>query len=379
VKVVLFANTDWYLFNFRLPLARALRDAGDDVVLASPPGPYVDRLRAGGWRHVAVDFSRGGMNPLAELATVWKLARLYVRERPGLVHHFTIKCVIYGGLAARAAGIRAVVSSVTGMGHVFVTDSARTRLLRPLVRGLYRLVLPRSEVIFENRDDRAEFGRMGLVDPARGHLVRGTGVDLERFSPAAGEPHPPTAIMMGRLLREKGVREFVEAAAIARRALPGARFRIAGAADPGNPSSIAAAQIEAWRDRGDVDLLGHRDDVVELLHQSDIAVLPSHREGTPQSLLEAAACGLPLVATDVPGCREVVADGSNGRLVPPGDVEALAAAMVELLGDRELRARMGTSSREIAVAQFGVARIVAETRRVHAAALAAAGGEMPAG
>ncbi len=336
MKALLFANTDWYLYNFRLPLAQALRSAGYNVVLLSPQGDYARLLTQEGFRWIGFPLSRG-VNPSSELATLWGLIRLYRRERPDLVHHFTIRCVLYGGIAARCSRARAIVGSVTGLGHLFITDSWRNRLLRRVVSLIYRFVFGRSQIIFENPNDRSEFLRLTLVDEARSHLIRGAGVDTAYFCPSADvrSEKPVTVLMVGRLLREKGVREFVEAAALVRKRLPEAQFLLAGDSDPGNPSSIDPNVIAEWQGRGDVSFLGHRSDIRDLIQAADLAVLPSYREGLPQSLLEAAACGLPLVATDVPGCREVISNGVNGLLVPPLDSELLAEAIIELLIDPE--------------------------------------------
>ena len=370
MKALLFANTDWYLYNFRLPLAKALRSAGYDVVLLSPPGGYAKRLMQEGFRWIGFPFSRG-VNPLSELATLWRLIGLYRRERPGLAHHFTIKCVLYGGIAARCSGTRAIISSVTGLGHVFITHSWLNRLLRPLVSLVYRFVFDRSQIIFQNPDDRSEFLRLALVEEDRSHLIRGSGVDTAHFRPPADarRERPLTVLMVGRLLREKGVREFVEAAAIVRSQLPGVQFLLAGDSDPGNPSSIAPDVVAEWQRKGDVSFLGHRPDIRELIQAADLAVLPSYREGMPRSLLEAAACGLPLVATDVPGCREILSNGINGLLVPPLDSKLLAEAIIELLGDRERREAMGKRSRAIACELFSQDRVVRETMGVYVKAL----------
>jgi len=371
LKALLFANTDWYLYNFRLPLAKALRSGGYDVVLLSPPGDYARLLTREGFRWIGFPLSRKGLNPLSELAALWRLVKLYRVERPDLTHHFTIKCVLYGGIAARCSGTRAMVSSVTGLGHVFITDSWLNRVLRPAVSLVYRFVFSRSQIIFQNPDDRSEFLGLALVEDGRSHLIRGSGVDTEYFRPSADarRERPLTVLMVGRLLREKGVREFVESAAIVRKQLPGVQFLLAGDSDPGNPSSIAQDVVAEWQRRGDVSFLGHRPDIRALLQAADLAVLPSYREGMPRSLLEAAACGLPLIATDVPGCREIVSNGVNGLLVPPLDSKLLAQAIIELLGNRERREAMGQRSRAIACDLFSQDRIVRETMGVYVKAL----------
>jgi glycosyltransferase involved in cell wall biosynthesis len=371
MKAIFFANTDWYLWNFRLALARALQRQGWEVVLVSPPGQYHRRLEAEGFRWVPMQFSRGGVNPFAELRTLMKLVSLYRGERPDVAHHFTVKCVLYGGIAAWAAGTRATVSSMTGLGTLFTTDTLRGRLVKPVAKLMYRFVLRRSTVIFQNPDDRKEFASLGLVDETRCQIIRGSGVDIARFVPPASplNGRDETVLLVGRLLAEKGIREFVEAARIVKARRPSVRFVVAGTADPGNPTSIDARTLDAWRAEGHVEFCGHCENILELLHSCDVAALPSYREGTPRSLLEAAACGLPLVASDVPGCREVVRHGDNGLLVPARDSAALAEAILALLVDSGKRRSMGARSREIAIHDFAQEKVIKATLNAYEVAL----------
>ena len=368
MRIILFANTDWYLYNFRLPLAERLRERGDEVILVSPPGPYGIKLRSLGFTWHEFDFARKGTNPFAELQTLNRLIALYKTIAPDLVHHFTIKCVLYGGMAARRLDIPNV-SAVTGMGHVFTTHTIKNFILRPFISAAYRYALKRSQVIFQNPDDQEAFLSLKLVAGRQAHLIRGSGVNITRFSPTMSRPVTGLNILfVGRLLREKGVAEFVEAASIVRALHPDVHFQIAGEVDAGNPSSFEDSQIQSWASQGNVVFLGQCLEMPVLLGSSAICVLPSYREGTPRSLLEAAACALPLVATDVPGCREICRDGVNGILIPPRDANALAAAIIRLLDDAALRKAMGARSREIAVAEFAEDSVIAKTLQVYAAA-----------
>lgn len=367
MRILLLANTDWYLYNFRLALAKALRARGDEILLLAPPGRYVERLETEGFRWIPIALSRRGVNPAVELATVMRLARLYRRERPDLVHHFTIKCVLYGSLAARLAGVPRVVNAITGRGFVFMDRSWRARMMRFAATNLYRTALRKSQVIFQNPEDRSAFVGAGLVTEGAIHLIRGSGVDIARFTPnIRPSGHNVRVLFASRLLRAKGIGEFVEAARIvAVRAGDAVRFVVAGEPDPGNPDTVRDGELARWRAEGIVEFLGHRDDMPALLAESDIVVLPSYYEGTPRNLIEAAAAGLPLIATDVPGCREVVRHGCNGLLVPPRDASALAAAIVQLAGNRDLRAAMGAEARRIAVAEFSQEKVIAETLGVY--------------
>jgi glycosyltransferase involved in cell wall biosynthesis len=290
--------------------------------------------------------------------------------RPDIAHHFTIKCVIYGGIAAKLSRTR-VVNAVTGLGSLFTTQRHGSLLLLPVVRLLYRLVFRRSHVIFQNPDDREEFRANGLLESTTVHVIRSSGVDTARFHPAQQQPATPpvTVILVARLLREKGIAEFVEAARRLTAAGTSARYLVVGGEDPDQPSAIAQATIDSWKEGGVVEFLGHQEDVLPLLRQSHIACLPSWREGTPRSLIEAMACGLPVVTTDVPGCREVVRNGDNGVLVPARDPAALAEGLRTLINDAELRMKMGTRSRGRAEQEFSETRVIGETLAVYRAVL----------
>lgn len=369
MKILLFANTDWYLYNFRLPLAALLRDKGWQVLFVSPPGPYGDRLRAAGYRWEPLSLTRRSLNPLRELLVLHRLRRIYARERPDLVHHFTIKSVIYGALLARLLGIPCV-NAVTGLGHVFTSQGMRMRALRPLVRGLLRLALggAAARLILQNPDDVVAFQRHRLIAPGSIRLIRGSGVDVARFYPVerAEVTRPLRLLLASRLLWEKGIGVYVEAARRLRAGGLAVEFWLAGAPDRGNPASIDEAQLAAWRAEGVVTLLGQVEDMPTLLAQVDVMVLPTaYGEGVPRSLLEAAACGLPLIATDVPGCREVVREGENGLLIPPRDPVALSEAIAYLAGDADLRRQMGEASRQLAVAEFAQEAVFEQTLAVY--------------
>lgn len=379
-RIVLFANTEWYLYNFRRSLALALKDAGHDVLLLSPPGPYGEKLRALGLRWEPLPgMDRRSLNPLREAALLWHLVRLFRRERPALVHGFTIKCAVYGSLAARLAGAPARVNAVAGLGYTFISDSAKARLLRPLVRVLLRLALAGrgARLVLQNPDDVALFTQAGLVDPAHVRLIEGSGVDCTRFaakpaSAAASAASPWRVLLPARLLWDKGLGEYVHAARRLRAEGRPLHFLLAGEPDPGNPASVPAATVRGWSDAGDIEWLGHVDDMPALLATVDIVALPSYREGLPKGLIEAGACALPLVTTDVPGCREVVAHDVDGLLVPVRDGDALADAIARLQADPALARRLGEAARAKALARFDERSVVARTLAVYAELLPAA-------
>ena len=369
MKIVLFANTDWYLYNFRRSLALALRDAGHDVLLLSPPGEYGERLRELGLRWQPLPMDRRSLNPLREFALLAHLVRLLRREQPALVHGFTIKCAVYGSFAARIARVPAWVNSVAGMGYVFISNDLRARCLRPLVKLLLRLALDgkRTRLILQNPDDVGLFERSGLVDPARIRLIPGSGVDCSRFRPHELTPDGSAlcVLLASRLLWDKGIAEYVEAARRLRSEGRKLRFLIAGDPDPGNPASVPEAVVQGWVDEGAVECLGHVDDMAALLADVQIVALPSYREGLPKTLIEAAACGLALVTTDVPGCREVVTDGVDGLLVPVRDATALTAAIRRLDDDRPMCRRLGSAARAKALSQFDERIVIGRTLEVY--------------
>jgi glycosyltransferase involved in cell wall biosynthesis len=363
-KIVLFANTDWYLYNFRLSLAKELRAHGHEVILLSAPGPFEPLLQQSGFRWVPFPLSRQGINPFYELRTLWQLIRLYHQIDPDIVHHFTIKPVLYGSIAAHMLRIPGIINSITGLGHLFIDPEPITRLLRRLASWLYRLYLRGTEVIFENPEDRRIFIEWKFIKPEQAHLILGTGVDVERYRPTAKNNNPPIVLFSSRILVTKGVLEYVEAIRVLKEKGISARFALAGKADPGNPASIPDVQIEAWKQSDLVEWWGWQDDMPAALARTDIFCLPSYREGVPNALLEATACGLPIVTTDTPGCRDVVTDGVNGLLVPVKNAQAIADALELLIQDPELRHKMGSAGREIAVT-FSDIKVNRETLAVY--------------
>lgn len=369
MKVILFANTEWYLYNFRRSLALALRDAGYEVLLVSPPGPYGEKLRELGFRWIPVPMQRQSLNPWREFALVLRLKKLFESEKVDLVHGFTIKCAVYGSFGARLARVGARVNAVAGMGYVFTSDEIKARLLRPLVRSLLRLALGgrNSRLVLQNPDDVALFELAGLVDSSAVRLIPGSGVNCDRFRPAGERERSDRfrVLLPARLLWDKGLAEYVEAARYLRERNHKIDFLLAGDPDVGNPASVSEATVAAWVKEGLIDWLGHVSDMPLLFQSVDAVVLPSYREGLPKGLIEAGACGLPLVTTDVPGCREVVVDNVDGLLVPVKNAHALADAIAKLHNDPVLCQRLGAAARAKALAQFDELIVVERTIAVY--------------
>ena len=363
---LLFVVTeDWYFCSHRLALACAARAAGWRVVVATRVNRHADDILGAGLELRPLSMRRRGMSLPGELRTLLELAALYRRERPTVVHHVALKPVLYGSLAAFAAGVPAVVNAIAGLGFVFVSRSFRARALRPLVRAGYRLAFAGrgTRVVVQNEEDEATVRDLG-VNPERIALIRGSGVDLDRFAPGPEPDEPVVVTMVSRMLRDKGVFELVEAARRLSRSHPSLRVRLVGPPDPENPASIDTETLEALSREGIIEWCPGTNDVPRVWAHSHVAVLPSYREGLPKALLEAAACGRPMVSTDVPGCRDVVRHERTGLLVPPRDAPALACAIARLADDPELRARLGRGAREH-VRDFAEARIVGQTLELY--------------
>jgi glycosyltransferase involved in cell wall biosynthesis len=369
--VLLFANTEWYLFNFRQSLAKALRDAGHEVLLVSPDGPYGAKLRELGFRWEPIPMVRRSLNPLREYELVQWLRRFISRERVDLVHGFTIKPAVYGSIAARLEGVPARVNAVAGMGYVFTSNAPRALLLRPIIRRLFRYALDGdgARLILQNPDDVAMFSDARLVKPDQVRLIPGSGVDCSRFTPVqhAYDRHKGRfrVVLPARLLWDKGLAEYVKASQLLRERGVPVDFLLAGEPDPGNPAAVPENLVRRWVDDGLVQWLGHVKDMPGLFHSVHAVVLPSYREGLPKGLIEAAACALPLVTTDVPGCREVVTDGQDGLLVPVKNAPALADAIAKLESDPALCARLGAAARRKALSQFEERSVVERTLGVY--------------
>lgn len=374
-RLLFVVNETFFFYSHRLPVARAARDAGFEVHLAAPddhvwaPTDFdIDVLRREGFVYHRVPLRRRGTNPLQELVTLLALLRLIRRLRPALVHTLTIKPVIYGGIAARLLRVPALVSAVTGLGQVFTADDLKYRLIRPLVVAAYRLVMARSSgrVIVQNPDDGATLSTLGCLPADRLRLIRGSGVDLEDFPARSEAEGPPLFVLPARLIWEKGVGEFVEAARRLHARGLKARFALVGNTAPSNPRAVPEATLQAWHRKGVVEWWGRRTDMPAVFAACHGVCLPStYGEGVPKVLIEAAASGRAVVTTDIPGCREIVRDGINGLLVPPGDVDALTAALARLIEAPEERRRLGEQGPAEVAAGFSSAEVVRQTLAVY--------------
>jgi len=374
-RVLLVANTSWYLYNFRLPLLQDLRAAGYQVEAIAPHDSYTALLQAEGFTVHPWLVARRSINPLQEAHALVDLVRIYQRQCPDLAHHFTIKACLYGTIAAKLSKVPRVMNAVTGLGHVFLGTRKRTRLLRWALKPLYRAVFMarRATVVFQNADDQDKLVQLGITDGERAELIRGSGVDIDHFRPPAdhaGRFHSPLQLLFpSRLIREKGVDDVLDACrTLWDEGIP-LELLVAGDLDGGNRSSLSAAELQVLAQEPRLRCLGHVDDMRSLYAASDVVVLPSWREGLSRALIEAAAMELPIITTDVSGCRDVVDHGINGLLVPLHDARAIELAIRLLLANPDLARRFGKAARQKVVAEFQVSIVNERTLAQYSALL----------
>ncbi len=368
-KLIFLVTEDWYFCSHRLPMARAARDSGFDVAVATRVTAHGDAIRAAGFTLHPLRWKRRAIGPLASLTAIAEIWRLYRRERPLAVHHVSLKPAVLGGIAARLAGVPLVVGMVTGMGYLGGSDRRAARLLARLARLIvpWALFGRRGRVIVQNDEDRRALASMCPAMASRIILIPGSGVDLTRFVPAPEPPAPPvTVAYAGRMIAIKGVATLVAAQQLARKRGVDLRLVLAGDADDENPSAIARDTLARWAALPGVTWLGRREDVRPVWRDAHIAALASlGGEGVPKSLLEAAAMARPIVASDIPGVPTIAQRGVNALLVPPGDEAALADALVALAGDATLRRRFGAAGRKLVEQGLSEGAIADATRALY--------------
>lgn len=368
-RLLFVVTEDWYFVSHRLDLACAARDAGFEVGIATRVNSSKERIQLESLQLFPLRrLLRSSLSPWTELSAVAELTALYRQWRPEITHHIAIKPVIYGGLAARRALVPCVVSALAGLGYVFASNSVRARLLRPAIVTACRSALrhPNSRLIVQNPEDKAVVLKQRLVSESRVKIIRGSGVDITAFLPSEEPRGDITFVLAARMLWNKGISEFVAAACMLRERGIKARFILVGESDGENPAAISAAQLCQWQRQGNVEWLGHRADMQDIFRSAHVVCLPTYYgEGLPKVLLEAAACARPLIASDVPGCREIAVHNETALLVPTRNAVALADAMQTLAGDAELRQRLGHRAREIVCSSFTVEQVNAQTIEIY--------------
>lgn len=361
-RVLLLGSYSESLINFRGPLLRAIRDKGHEVFACAPQANPAVRQQLANWGIIyrRIELQRTGLNPFKDLFSICKMIQLFRSVLPDIIFAYTIKPVIYGILAARMASIPKRCALITGLGYTFTNDTFKKKVLNTIVRQLYKLALQQAQLaFFQNPDDLALFQRWSLLDsPVKQVVVNGSGVDLSHYQKAA-LPDQLAFLLISRLLKEKGIREYVEAARSLKANYPDIAFHLVGWIDDA-PSAIAKSELKAWQQEGIIEFWGKLSDVRPAICASSVYVLPSYREGTPRSVLEAMAMGRPIITTDAPGCRETVKHGVNGFLVPVRDVPALADAMEQFIRKPDLIKKMGIESRKIAVDKYDVNKVNAK-------------------
>jgi glycosyltransferase involved in cell wall biosynthesis len=371
-RLLYFVNIPRFFVTHRMPLALAAQQAGYDVQVATSmyDEASIAQIQAVGLPFHPLPLRQHSTSPLHELEALRAIVQLYRQLQPDIVHQVTIKAILYGGIAARLTGVPAVVNAVSGLGYVFIAEGAKVRLIRAGALLAYRAALshPNMRTVFQNSDDRDFFLRSGLLKPEQAIVIKGSGVDVDLFHPESEPEGQPVILFAGRLLWQKGVGEFVEAA---RRLKGRARFVIAGFGEAGNPLSVPPDKLDEWHCSGVIEWWGHRTDMPAVFAKAHIVCLPSsYGEGIPKVLIEAAACGRAIVTTDSPGCREIVRHGVNGLLVPVRDVDALCAALEELTDNPAQRHQMGVAGRRIVEAEFSLEQVNAQTLAVYETLLA---------
>ncbi|MBS0185262.1 MAG: glycosyltransferase family 4 protein [Proteobacteria bacterium] len=361
---------DWGLFTHRIDLARRAQKAGYRVGIACSVKNHGKKIEAENFDlYPLKSLKRGSLNPFRDVLAFWELFSLYRKIRPDILHQVALKPVLYGSIAARLAKVPAIVNALGGLGYLFIDTSFKVKSIRFFLLRLLKWAFHCKNVslILQNPEDKKVFRK--LISPQQLYLIRGSGVNLNVFHPPLSLKQKKKsllkAIVCCRLLWDKGIGEVIEAARLLKEKKVPLRLQIVGASDPENPSSIPESFLKSWRQENIIDFLGSRDDIPMLLQESDIAVLPSYREGLPKALLEAAATGLPLVATDVPGCREIVQDGINGFLVPVKDAQKLAEVLEALACDASLRQKMGKESLKLVKDQFSEEKINTEILEIY--------------
>jgi len=368
-KIALVSRCAWTLYNFRSGLIRSLREKGVTVIGGGAGGDgFEEKIRGLGVPFFDLPVDKRGINPVSDLKLFYTLYWWYRKERPDIVHHFTIKPVIYGSIAARLAGVPKIINTITGLGYVFTQDEKSW--LRSIVHFLYRFALKRTDfTFFQNAEDQRYFLVNNLTQVHDTFVSPGSGVDCDRFRPASNNCGAPdgdvTFLMLSRLLKDKGIYEFVEAARRVREEYPGSEFLLLGRRDERNPSVVSKEDLEKWQSEGVVEWLGEVEDVRPIMAMADVVVLPSYREGVPRSLLEAAAMGKPSITTDAVGCRDAVEHGHTGLLVPVKDSTALADAMKDMIDNPAMRLQMGREGRQRVEREFDEKIVVKKILEVY--------------
>lgn len=363
-KIAFFVYPIKFFLSHRFPIAQKAIKEGYDVHLISTDSDRPDLLEEEGIHIHPIDITRSKANPFQEIRTIIQIYKVYRKVKPDIVHHITIKPVLYGTLVARLAGIKAVVNAFSGLGYVFTADGFKGTVLRTIILIAYKSILRHKNLIsiVQNHDDLSYLQSKSIIKPGQTVLIKGSGVNLDEFKPTPEPNELPVIIMPARLLRDKGVMEFVDAAKILKKKDINVRMVLVGEVDAGNPSSVTSSEISSWTNRGIIEHWGYSVNMPATLAKSNIVCLPSYREGMPKSLIEACAAGRAIITTDVPGCREMIdKNNPNGIVVPPRNPEAIVYAIEDLIHNPKKRSIMAKNARILAEREFSIDCVVEKT------------------
>ncbi len=358
-KIVLVANSGWYIYNFRLDLIKDIKDAGYDLNIITPFDDYVKIIRNENYNHKEWKLSRKSINPIKEIKSIIDLIKIYKEIKPDIVHHFTIKSCLYGTIAAKISNVNNVVNAITGLGHVFVGRNITTKILRKALLPIYRIIFRsrRSNIIFQNEDDLQEFVKLKITKKKSSHLIQGSGVDTEKFSPSKKNikisyNYPIKVLFPSRLIIEKGIIELIDACELLWQENFDFDLVIAGETNDSNRSSISEDKLEYIKNNKRIYCLGHVKDMKSLYEEVDIVVLPSWREGLSRALIEAASMEKPIITTNATGCTQIVDHGINGLLTPIRSAESLMLALKFLFNNPLLSRKFGINIRKKIIKNF---------------------------
>lgn len=366
-KLLFVVNDDWFFISHRLPIAIKAKKLGFDVHVATGSYEGKSKLETYGFTHHVFSIARAKINPFQDLLTIFSLFKLYRKIKPDILHHITIKPVLYGGIAARLAGVKNVVSAISGLGVIFIEQGIIPSLKRIIISVLYRLGLghKNSITITQNIDDQRIIAKLTGLPSSQLRLIKGSGVDLDKFQMTS---LPSGAIrnvvLIARMLRDKGVGEFHQAALLLKKDYPNVKFTLAGGTHD-NPASYSEKQLNEWNNEGNIQWIGHQDDVINIIKNAHIIVLPSYREGLPKVLLEAAAIGRPVITTDVPGCRDAIVADKTGLLVPVKNSSALAEAIAVLIDNPKMSQELGKQGRLLMENEFSIDKVVVDHIKIY--------------
>ena len=373
MKKLLFNLTeDWFFCSHFLDRALCAKKAGYSIYVIAKNNKYKENIEGNGMKFMPVPFNRKSINPLYEFYILLRITYLYLLIKPDIVHHVAAKPIIYGSIAAKICKVKSVINAPVGMGYVFSSDTTKAKILKPILKFFLKILLNshhgfnrRNKVIFENYDDLNYFIDMGALTPENACVIRGAGVKLNKNISFKNNREIPTIALVARMLKDKGIYEFVAAVRKLKSQKINARFLLVGDIDPLNPTSLKKETLINWDSQKVIDWLGWIDNVGDILKKTDILCLPSYREGLPKALIEGASFGLPIVTTDTVGCRDVVQDGVNGFLVPVKNIEELSNKLAILINDKDLRDKMGKESLKIVSSKFSSKIINEKTLKVY--------------